>query len=116
MKIEGLGLDELKSLLEYTYEIIKKMAKNMAEELLKPEWAEKEAVYIATYYKMLRRQGLNPHLAGKLTLLRQMNIEHFLKELTKLPGEEEQEKPRTPELWEKIYKEKLSPENIGTTD
>ena len=69
----------------------------MVEELLKPEQAEKEAIYIATYYKTLRQQGLNPHLAGKLTLPRQMNLKLFFKELAKYPGE-------------------VLEENLGTTD
>ena len=116
-KIRIEGFDELKNLLEYTCETIKRIAKDMVEELLKPEQAEKEAVYIATYYKTLRQQGLNPHLAGKLTLLRQMNLKLLFKELAEFPGEEKQEKPRAAaELWEKIWKEKLNPENIGTTD
>mgnify|MGYP000188549716 CR=1 FL=1 len=114
IKIEGLGSDEIRSLLVYTYEIIKKMAKDIAEERLRPEWAEKEATYIATYYKTLRQQGLNPHLAGKLTLLKQMNLKSFLKELPVFPREAEQ--PEIPELWKKTWKEKLNPENIGTTD
>ena len=89
MKIEGLGLDELKDLLEYTYKFLEDIARGIAEELLRPEWAEKEAVFIATYYKTLRQQGLNPHLASKLTLLRQMNLKLFFKELAKYPGLEE---------------------------
>jgi len=97
MKIEGLGLDELKDLLEYTYKFLEDIARGIAEELLRPEWAEKEAVFIATYYKTLRQQGLNPSLAGKLTLLRVINLKLFFKELAKYPGE-------------------VLEENLGTTD